>query len=34
MDFNVSKCKIMVFNDLKFSIYHKELFVVNSYKYF
>ena len=37
MDFNVSKCKIMVFNrptlDLKFSIYNKELFVVNSYKY-
>ena len=37
MDFNVSKCKIMVFNrptlDLKFSIYNKELSVVNSYKY-
>ena len=37
MEFNISKCKIMIFNrpalDLKFSIYDKELSVVNRYKY-
>ena len=37
MEFNISKCKIMIFNrpalDLKFSIYNKELSVVNRYKY-